>query len=405
MRPDRDLIGWAALRCTGPDPAGFLTRLAEQNVPFWDAEPPADFSVSFRVPTWQVKRVRRMAERAGFEVAALSRHGLPAVLSHLRGRWLPAVLLAALAFLILWSEARIWRIDIEGNDRVPEGVLRQALAECGVDIGSRWVDMSQDAVRNGVILRLPDIRWMTVTMEGSAARVIVRETRERLDPIPEDEYANIVSDRTGLVTAVYALHGTAEVEPGDAVLPGETLVGGYATGRFGVQGPVRAVGYADLRTWYEITAAAPSEVTEKRPTGEKRTVFSLVFGDTRINFYKGSSICPPECDKISVSMPLELSGVLTLPIALERTTVTAYAVESVSSPELSEELSASLLAELSKRLGDDGEIVSAEFSAWEAEGMLYVTLQAECRERVGVPVPMTEAELAAVYEKIPQTEE
>ncbi len=405
MRPDRVLLGWAELRCTGPDPVRLLTVLSDRGIPFWDAAPPEDFCVTLRAPLRQFRRIERIAAAEGFETVVSAKRGLPAVLSVLRRRWLPAVLLALAAFLILWSEARIWNIRIEGTERVPDGLLRQALAECGVDIGSRWVGMSQDAVRNGVILRLPDIRWMTVTMEGSSARVIVRERRPRQDPVPEREYADVVTDRAGLVAAVYPLRGTAEVGPGDAVLPGETLIGGYATGRFGVQGPVRAIGYADLRTWIDLTAAAPAEASEKRGTGESRTVFALIFGDKRINFYKGSSICPPGCDKINKVRRLELPGVFTLPIALERTEFVSRGLVPVRAEERGEELSAALLAALDDRLGDTGKLVAAEWSSWEEDGWLFVTLSAECRERVGVTVPLTEAGLAAVYEKIPKTEE
>ena len=47
----------------------------------------------------------------------------------------------------------------------------------------------------------------------------------------------------------------------------------------------------------------------------------------------------------------------------------------------------------------------ARFSDAAAEGALDVTLRAECREQIGVQVPLTAEDLARIEEKIPKTEE
>ena len=399
------LTGWAAVRVTGPEPERFLTLLAEKGVPFRGAAPPEAFTVTLRVPLGQAEKTLRLAAAEGCEAAILDRRGLPAAAGTIRRRRWAAGMAAAILLALLWSQSFIWSIDISGNETIPDGPVLQALSECGVEIGARWLGMHQDTIRNGVILRLPGIRWMTVTMQGSKAHVIVREAREPLMPVPEDEYAKITADRTGLVTHVYALRGTAEAQTGRFVMPGDVVIGGYATGRFGVQGPVRAIGYADVRTWYEITAAAPSELVVKRPSGGKNVSWAVILGDHRINFTKDSSICPPGCDKIIKSYPLELPGVFTLPVTLEKTVTVPRDTFPMTAAELPEELMDWLTAELSRRIGEDGEIVSTEFSVWEAGGMTYCTLAAECTERIGRTVPLTEGDLAAIEAKIPKTEE
>ena len=405
MSPLRSVTGWAVIRFTGPEPEKLLTMLGRKGVPFRDAEPPEDFSFTLRVPLRCAKRAMRLAASAGGEAELLERRGFPAAAGRLRRRRLPALLAAAALAFLLWNQAYIWSIDVTGNETVPEGALRQALAECGVDVGRRWVGMRQDAVRDGVILRVPGIRWMTVTMQGSRAHVIVRESREAIEPVPEEECAKVTADRVGLVTHVYALRGTAEAEENRFVLPGDTVVGGYATGRWGVQGAVRAIGYAEARTWYDITAAAPSELGLKIPTGEKTVRYSVILGKRRINIYKDSSICPPECDKIIEDLTLAVPGVFTLPVAVERTTVAPYETLAVTAEELPEELSQTLREELVRRIGETGEIVSEEYSVWEADGMTYVSLAAECREQIGETVPLTAGEIAEIESKIPKTAE
>ena len=405
MSPLWFVTGWAAIRFTGTEPEKLLTILGQKGIPFRDAEPPEAFSFTLRVPLRKAKRALQIATSAGCEAELLGKRGLPTVSGALRRRRLPALLLAAVSFLLLWSTSYIWHIDVTGNETVPEGVIRHALAECGVDIGERWVGMRQDAVRNAVLLRVPGLRWLTVTMQGSRAHVIVREAREPIEPVPEKECAKVTADRAGLVTHVFALRGTAEAEENRFVLPGETIIGGYATGRWGVQGAVRAIGYAEARTWHEITAAAPSALAVKMPTGDRTVRYSVLLGDRRINIYKDSSICPPGCDKIIEEMTLGIPGVFMLPVTVERATVAPYETRSVTAEELPEELSQLLHEELARRIGETGEIISEEYSVWEAEGMTYVTLAAECREQIGVTEPLTAAEIAAIEARIPRITE
>jgi len=405
MNPIWYCTGWEAIRFTGPEPEKLLTLLGQKDIPFRDAEPPKDSSFTLRVPLRMAKRAMRLAASAGCEAELVERRGLPTAAGILRRRWLPAALLTAAILLLLWSQSYIWHIDVTGNETIPEGALRQALAECGVDIGERWVGMRQDAVRDGVILRVPGIRWLTVSMQGSRAHVIVRESREAIEPVPEKECAKVTADRVGLVTHVYALRGTAEAEENRFVLPGDTVIGGYATGRWGVQGPVRAIGYAEARTWYEITAAARSDLAVKTPGGEKTVRYSLILGDRRINFSKDSSICPPGCDKIIESLTFAVPGVFTLPVTVERTMVSSYETRPVAAEELPEELSQVLHEELSRRIGETGEIVSEEYAVWQADGLTYVTLAAECREQIGVTEPLTAEEIAAIEARIPRIAE
>jgi hypothetical protein len=242
-------------------------------------------------------------------------------------------------------------------------------------------------------------------MQGCRAIVVVREKNTYIEPVPEDEYVAIVADKAGLVTEVNALRGTAETEAGKAVLPGETLIGGYATGRFGVQGATRAIGTVWAQTWYDITMAGETTVAMKVPTGEKKTRFSLILGKMRINFYKGSSICPADCDKIIERYTAVRGGWFALPLTLEKITLSGYTLETEEAPERREELSQALMEALQECIGEDGQVQSYTYTASQTDGMLYVTLHAQCLEQIGTTRPLTAADMADIQSKIPQIEE
>lgn len=381
-----------------------MSALAERGIPFWDAAPPEAFSLELRLPPRRVEGALRLAQRLGCEGEKLSERGLPAFMRRLRGRF---VFLFALVFcmgLLSLSRFCIWSIDITGCETLSAREVRRVLAECGVDIGQPWVGLNQDALRNSVILRLPEIRWMTVSMRGCRAEVIVREARTGGEPEPEGEEAKIMAEKAGLVTEVYDLRGTALTEENRVALPGETLIAGYTTGRFGVQGATRAIGEVWARTWYERTAAAPVTVDITVHEREK-TRFSLIFGKNRINFYKGSSICPEDCDKIIYVYPFAVKDVFALPVALEKTVFSSYERESIRAEELRGELEQQLMEELLGDIGENGEVLSSSFTSSQEDGVLYVTLRAECREEIGCTAPLTETDRMDIQSKLPETEE
>jgi similar to stage IV sporulation protein len=404
MRLVRWLTGWVRVQVTGAEPESFLNALAQQNVPFWASDAPADYTMGLTLPRRQKKRAQTLAQAKGFSWCVVAQGGLPPVLSRLRTRALLGLLAVAAALLFV-STGFIWDIEISGNETVSDGEILQALAQCGIDVGKSWLSYSQDSVRNGVLLRLPSLRWMTVSMEGCRAVVIVREKRTYIEPVPEDEPARLVAAKAGLITEINDLRGTAVTEVNKTVLPGETLVEGYATGRLGVQGPVRAIGTVYARTWYEMTMAAPETVSVKVPTGEKTTRFALILGKIRINFYKGSSICPEECDKIIESYTAAKTGWFALPLTLEKITLQAYTLETQTVPEGQEELSGQLMDALQQTIGSDGEILSATFTASRRKGVLYVTLHGQCQEQIATTVPLTEEEILLIQERISTTEE
>ena len=401
----RYITGWVTVEVTGAEPEKLLYALAERGITFWDATPPRDYSLTVQVPEHAAKLIRPLAAAIGCEGSIRSRHGLPAAFRKVRRRYMLLACIGLVMALLYVGSAFVWQIDITGSETVPEGVIRQALSQCGVDIGAYWPAFSQDQIRNSVLLRVPGLRWMTVTMRGSHARVIVREKREHPPLLDRKELVKIVAAKAGMVEKVYAFRGTALTEENKVVLPGEELIGGYLTGRLGVLGPARAIGSVTAKTWYELTAKCPLKAGVKTPTGEKTTRWALILGKTRINFYKGSSICPAGCDKITVDHPVGSGGWFTLPITLEQTVYTPYDTAPEREDGLREKMEEQLTEELLRQVGQDGEVISSAFTGSERDGALSVTLRAECREQIGREEPLTQEDLAAIQAKIPTTEE
>lgn len=398
----RFLTGWARLKIEGERPERILSLAAEAGIAFWAADAPEALSMGLCVRYRDAARLTRLGRRQGLDCEIVSAGGWPRVWRSLRGR---VALLAALGLCVLTltvSRAFIWRVEITDTAGLSESVLREALRECGVDVGQSNLGFSQDLARNALLRRLPQLRWVTVNLRGGTAEVILRPARDTPPIEAEDECADIVARCGGYITQVHALRGNAAVTVGQTVTAGQVLISGEAVGRYTSHGATRAIGTVRARTWYELSAAAPVEAEKTRRGDCVCTRWALIFGKRRINFYKGCSICPSGCAKMSEETVFAVEGVLSLPLRLVRERV--YETQSVGVAEAgdAERMREQLVQRLRAALPDDGELEYTRFTQSETDGWRIVTLHAECCESIGVTVPMTAAEIAA---KSPQTKE
>lgn len=402
MKAGRFVTGWARVEVRGERPERMLRALAERGIPFWDAEPPMEFALRLSLPARKAWYVPAFAAALGCEGEILSVHGFPSVWKKLCRRRALLLCLGLLLGLLALSRLFVWQVVTEGAEELPRGQVLAALDECGVSVGAFWPAFSQDLIRNAMLLELPELRWMTVNMQGCCARVILRSGYEGAEPLDEEEPAKILAVKAGVVLTVRALRGTAEVAPTEVVLPGELLIDGLATGRFEGHGAVRALGTVEAETWYELSAQLPLTEQEKSASGKKSSRWALILGKRRINFYKGCSICPADCAKMTMETSLSVPGLFFLPVRLLREDI--YPFESTPGPACEPVVCAreQLMEELMARIGPQGRVLNSHESAAASEGVLTVTLRARCREEIGQTVPLTDAEIAS---KIPSTKE
>ena len=110
--------------------------------------------------------------------------------------------------------------------------------------------------------------------------------------------------------------------------------------------------------------------------------------------YFNSGISWPCYDKITEKRSLSLPDGTVLPISLVRETYTEYEkVSATMAQEQAEDiLKEELLAALSEEIGD-GEIAETYFDTSVQNGVITVTLNAECLEQIGETRPLSSDEM------------
>lgn len=392
------LRGTVTLTAQGLFPERLLNLCAQEGVPCWGVEW-AD-SRTLRLTTFRQKlpQLRRLAQRAGCEIAVEGRRGLPDFLGRFRRRYafLMGLALSLLAVCVL--SRFVLTIDVTGNETVSTARILSQLRQEGVRPGVYGPGLDRKAIAQRALGELEELSWMSINLYGTRLEVVVREAVPSPEMVDDEGYYDVVARADGIITQVEPLAGEAAVQEGDTVAQGEVLISGLVS----IQPPVysdqpvryyqtHARGRVYARTWRTLEAAIPLTAQVKRYTGEERTLWSLQCLDLRLDFYKNSSIPGEDYDKITTVHQLTLPGGRSLPMMLTAQRCRAYDTQTVP---LNREAAQALLEErlfaaLQGQIGAEGQVIRTDYTARVSGDQLRVTLTAECREEIGQEIPST----------------
>ena len=291
--------------------------------------------------------------------------------------WLPVTALLV-AGLLFFSSLFVWDVEVRGAESVSRATILRALEESGLRRGCFWPALETDLLRSRTLCRVPELAWLGVSVNGSRAVVLVTERVERPEIYADSEPCDLVAAHTGVVRRVAVRNGKTLVQPGQAVLAGETLVSGKPDNLMGTTRLVRAQGEIWADTWHELTAVCPVPEAGKGNGARGLTRFALKIGDARINFFGKSRKTLDGYDKILQEYNLGVDGLFALPVSLVCERYVRYRTEEAALDPAA--IEARLQDYLASQI--EGEIVHYSFDTVERDGAVFVTLRARCYENL-----------------------
>ncbi|MDR0838125.1 MAG: sporulation protein YqfD [Oscillospiraceae bacterium] len=377
-------------------PERFINLCASNNIEFWGMERADTGEVRAYFHTGGFKRLRELSAKHGFEVTRISRAGAPSLFGKLRKRY---VLIAGVLLFVLATRALslfVWDIRVLGNENVPSSLILENLKSLGFSYGTFGPGVKSEQLANKLILALPELSWFAVNISGCRADVLVRERTPRPEIIDVDAPAMVRAAKSGVITKISVLEGASAVTVGDTVQTGDLLVSGILDTRRGARRTAHALAEIEARTWYELSAEMTVETVVKRFTGEKKRRHSIIIAGKKINLYFNSSISWSDYDKIITEKFPPLPGGASLPIKLVTESFDKY--EPVTTEQSRERVERTLREGLTARLREavgDGEVRAVSWDVFEKNGVITVTLNAECSEQIAVSAPFTAQERAS----------
>lgn len=329
-------------------------------------------------------KMRPFARRTGTRVRSVYYRGAAKRLRPLRRH--PGVIVGVMLATVMytWLAARIWVVEVVSPDPALQPAVLQVLEESGIGIGlpAKTVDLA--AVRMKVIAALPQVHHVSVYLDGCVARVDVTLADGDI-VLPDNEPANVVARRDGLIVSMRVSQGEKVAKVGEAVVAGDLLVCGATETAGGVLFR-HAKAQITAQTEHVLTATACR--TETVPvSGRVRVCPTLRFLSLSVPLYAtGADVkaWDVSCDTRSLS----LFGT-TLPVSLETVTYTEPLTRSVTYTAAETEALAN--GRLQTLLGDlerDAQIIDTVIQTqWEGD-VCRVTATVTALEDIALEQPM-----------------
>ncbi len=277
----------------------------------------------FRLRLLPSLRVRTLCERTKIEAGVVKRCGFPSFLSSTLHR--PGLVLGVIICVLMmsYSSHTLWDIRIEGNRTVPDAVIENTLARCGVSVGSDIRELDIDSVRNNFLIASDDISWLSVNIVGCVAEVEVREIAARPEE-PDYTCSNLIASQNGTVLEFKEVRGNIVVSLGEAVSAGELLVCGVWGDETSATRFMRSRGEVMAQCSRDMEIRVGLNFTQKVPTGRKKTKKSIIFFGKEIKLFGNSGNLYTSCDIIEKEKYLNPYGLGKLPFGIKTVEYVEY---------------------------------------------------------------------------------
>ncbi len=356
-----------------------------------------DGEVSFEITELEYKKLSKLVDTNIIKLKR--RSGFPYFLYRYRRRY--GLIAGALIFVILtkMSTSYIWDVSVDGNESVSDSEVVNTLEKLGLSVGSHIPDIDFYDICHQFILENDNVAWISVNMEGTAARVKIIERDKKGENGDNGTPSNIVAKLDGIIVRTETVSGEICVKAGDPVSEGQLLISGVVeigqgidTGRFML---TRSKGSVYAMTKRVFSVQVPLSGVKTVVTDKILAKKTLIFFGKSIKLKENSSIFGKECDIIKENRRVVLFEGVGDPwqIPLPVTVVSEYAVITEEMEYSHTEEEALSIAEKEMSLLYSSEVADAELMSKNVEtviedGILTLTWEVECIEDIGCETPI-----------------
>ena len=203
----------------------FINMCISKGILLWNIRRERSTYLQANINVKDFKRIKQVARKTKCKICINEKKGMPFILNKYRKRKIFGLALIVIAFAIIVTSQFIWNIEIIGNERIDANELLTTLSERGVRIGAKKSEINTDEVIRKVRLQRNDIAWMSIDLNGTNAIIKIVENVEKPEIINENDFCNIVANKSGVITKINAKSGTSLVKEGEVVKEGMILVG------------------------------------------------------------------------------------------------------------------------------------------------------------------------------------
>lgn len=336
-------------------------------------------------------RLRPYLRRTGCRLRVIRKHGLPFLLIRLRKRKFFAAGMGAFIIGLYLLSSLIWRIEIEGNERLTdEQIMAAARAEGLYPFQWSFRLPGLDKLSKQMNVRLPGAAWVGVEKRGTLITIRVVETTE---PEPRELLSprHLVASEDAVVTRIMADRGRPVVKPNQRVKKGDILISGILgdedlTMNVPAEGTVRGL------VWHEYKIESPLIRKAKTYTGERRTARYIVLGGRALKVSGFGALPFAKYESLRRQENAAWRGIV-LPIGRMRETLLEVRFDErrLTEEEAAAEGMLQARADILQKAGLDAEIRAEKILHRKTEnGKVYLNALFEVEQSITAEMPLVQ---------------
>lgn len=378
------ILGYITVKVEGYYIERFINICKVKKVPIWNLKRDGEINITFKTQIKGFKEICCIAKKVRCKVKIKNRKGLPFLLHKYKKRKIFVGLLVIMVITIMFSSNFVWNIEIKEENNQNLENIENDIIEAGLNIGNLKSKINTKEIINKVRLKRNDIAWMGIELKGTNVIVKIVKADEKPEIIDENEFCNIISDKTGIITKINSQTGTANVKVGDIVKAGDVLINGWMEGKFTGIRYVHAKGDIQAKVWHTEYKNMKYNIIEKEETGNCENKYSVKINNFKINFYKKLSKFKIY-DTIEAEKKLKIFSDFYLPISIIKTT--NRELEEIQKSYGLEEAKKQGIEELQNKLDSEIEnkeaIIGKNINTYEKEDSVDVYVTYEVLENIG----------------------
>ena len=379
------IIGYVNIKVESYFLERFINICISKKIFLWNIKRKKSSLLYANISISDYKKLKQIAKKTKARVKIQAKKGLPFILHRYRKRKIFLGLLILVIIALVVTSNFIWNIDITGNVKISEQEIIEELNNQGLKIGVNKSKLDTNSIINKVRLNRDDVAWIGINLKGTNAIVEIKETEKAPEVVNEDEYCNIISNKTGMITKMNVQNGTAAVSVGDIIKEGDILVNGYLEGKYTGIRYVHSQANIEAKVWYSKKEKFYLNQQIQVPTGATEEKYTLNINNFKINFYKTLSKFE-NYDTINENKKLMLFSNFYLPIEIIKTTNYEYENQDITytEEELKEIGRKKLEEELENEIENKENIINKQVNLYGNEGYIEVEVIYEVLENIGI---------------------
>lgn len=378
------IIGYIRISVEGYYIERFINICRNNKIAIWNLKRSKNVKLDLNIGIKDLKDVAKIAKQTKCRIKIINKKGLPFLFNKYKKRKLFFGFLLIIIILIGITSHFVWNIEIiEENNKELENIYKD-VTEAGLNIGKAKGKVNTKEIINKVRLKRSDIAWIGIELKGTNAIVKVVKAEQKPEIIDDEDYCNIVSDKTGIITKINAQNGTIVAKVGDTVKQGDVLINGWMEGKYTGIRYVHAKGEIEAKVWHTKSKKMLYNTTERTETGNIENKYKIKINNFEINLAKRVSKFQIY-DTIDAEKKIRVFSDFYLPISIIKTTnkelkedEKSYNIEEAKELGIEE-----LERELDKEIDNKEKIINKNIKTYEKEDGVEVYVTYEVLENIG----------------------